>query len=131
MSCSIKYKGEIIYELDGNYKSVPGILTLVPKDIRKRMADIVDYEYEHYKKKFPDMFELENSDIIIREHKVKDVKLVNQSSRVERNKKYYDKIKKEKIECECGSIVLKVAYKRHLQSKKHKERCGYRSCEDE
>jgi len=127
MSCFIKYKGEIIYELVGNYNNFLNAFVLI-RD--KNIKDIVDYEYEHNKKRVQDIFELENSNLILSKHKVKDVKLVKRSTRVSRNKKYYDKIKKEKIECECGSVVLKVTYKRHLESKKHKERCGYVSCED-
>jgi hypothetical protein len=119
MSFAIIFKNDVIFEEKGNHKCVKIIFPLLPKYIRTK---IIKHGIEQ--------FHIENYDFCLTKQELKDVKLVKSDPRAKRNKKYYDKIKKEKIQCECGSVVLKVTYKRHLESKKHKEKCGFYSCEE-
>lgn len=123
MSFTLKYKDEILYRNKGNYKNIKSCFLFFPKDIR---AKIIENDLED--------FVIINSDEPFVKSNLKDVHPVEtpKSSRSQRNKKYYEKITKQnKIQCECGATVLKVSYKTHLKSKKHLNRCGFESCEDE
>jgi hypothetical protein len=123
MSFKIKYKEQIIYRGEGNYSSILKAHHHLPRDIRKILLDE----------------NLKNSDLIIENSNIPfkelhtDVCLVKSKSATTRsktNKKYYNKIKNNKIMCECGSLVLKVSYKRHLKTQKHKELSGFSSCDE-
>ena len=105
MSFIIKHKGVAIYRADGQPKSMKDCFFKIPHHIRQ----------------FASECELELCDQKI-DHKSK-AKKRSKNLRAARNKKYYDKIKNEKIQCDCGSAVVKTGYKRHLQSKKHKDIC--------
>lgn len=80
-------------------------IKMYPNNLNSQRAYLTDEEHKNRHKKYYD----ENKDIVL-----------------EKNKKYYEKNKeiinekkKEKITCECGSIVRKGLIARHRKSLKH------------
>ena len=70
----------------------------------KNKAKILEYKKEYYNKN---------------KSKFKQYRIDNKVKLKEYDKQYYNK-NKQKITCECGSVVGKKSYKRHLTSIKHK-----------
>lgn len=106
MSYIVKHKGVVVYRANGQPKSIKECFFNLPNPIRQFASQC---EIELFDKKI--------------DYKTK-AKERSLNLRATRNKKYYNKIKNDKIQCDCGSLVVKTGYKRHIQSKKHKDICG-------
>lgn len=105
MSFVLKYNGNVVFQGKGQPESIKSCFFNLPREIQK-LASQCELEL------------LEET-----EYKTK-AQQRSENLRAVRNKKYYDKIKNDRIQCECGSMVVKTGYKRHLQSKKHKDICA-------
>ena len=52
-------------------------------------------------------------------NKVKTYVHENKDKVLENKKQYYNRVKKDKVQCLCGSIIPRRGFKRHTKSKKH------------